>query len=92
MLVEHLGGPGLGDEAHEALFGGGGVGAWGEAEALRDAEVVRIDRDGLAPQGGEVDDGRGDLVADARSLNVAMTAGVALWEALKQTDRLPSRG
>ena len=31
------------------------------------------------------------LVADARSLNVAMTAGVALWEALKQTDRLPLR-
>jgi tRNA (cytidine/uridine-2'-O-)-methyltransferase len=30
------------------------------------------------------------LVLGARSLNVAMTAGIALWEALKQTGRLPA--
>jgi tRNA (cytidine/uridine-2'-O-)-methyltransferase len=29
------------------------------------------------------------LVAGARSLNVAMSAGIALWEALKQTGALP---
>jgi tRNA (cytidine/uridine-2'-O-)-methyltransferase len=29
------------------------------------------------------------LEADARSLNVAMTAGMALWEGLKQTGQLP---
>ena len=29
------------------------------------------------------------LAADARSLNVAMTAGIALWEGLKQTGQLP---
>jgi tRNA G18 (ribose-2'-O)-methylase SpoU len=30
------------------------------------------------------------IKADARSLNVAMAAGIALWEALKQTGVLPS--
>lgn len=29
------------------------------------------------------------LAAGARSLNVAMTAGMALWEGLKQTSQLP---
>ncbi len=29
MLIEHGGVPGFGDEAHEAFFGGGGVGARG---------------------------------------------------------------
>ena len=29
------------------------------------------------------------LMAGARSLNVAMAGGIALWEALKQTDALP---
>ncbi len=29
------------------------------------------------------------LVSGARSLNVAMSAGIALWEALRQTDQLP---
>lgn len=29
------------------------------------------------------------LVAGARSLNVAMSAGIALWEALRQTGQLP---
>lgn len=29
------------------------------------------------------------LSGDARSLNVSMAAGVALWEALRQTGRLP---
>jgi tRNA(Leu) C34 or U34 (ribose-2'-O)-methylase TrmL len=29
------------------------------------------------------------LVAGARSLNVAMSAGIALWEALRQTGALP---
>jgi tRNA (cytidine/uridine-2'-O-)-methyltransferase len=31
------------------------------------------------------------LAAGARSLNVAMAAGVALWEALRQTGDLPDR-
>lgn len=30
------------------------------------------------------------LAASARSLNVAMSAGIALWEALRQTGQLPS--
>lgn len=32
------------------------------------------------------------LTPGARSLNVAMTAGIVLWEALRQTDRLPPPG
>lgn len=31
------------------------------------------------------------LAADARSLNVAMAAGIALWEALRQTGSLPAK-
>lgn len=31
------------------------------------------------------------LMPAARSLNVSMTAGIALWEALRQTDRPPTR-
>ena len=68
MLVEHGGVPGFGDEAHEAFFGGGGVGAWGEAEALGHAEVVGVDAEGAAAEGGEVDDGGGDLIAYAFEL------------------------
>ena len=68
VLVEHGGVPGFGDEAHEALFGGGGVGAGDEAEALGDAEVVGVDAERAAAEGGEVDDGGGDLVADAFEL------------------------
>ncbi len=68
VLVEHCGVPGFGDEAHEAFFGGGGVGARGEAEALGDAEVVGVDAEGAAAEGGEVDDGGGDLIADALEL------------------------
>jgi tRNA (cytidine/uridine-2'-O-)-methyltransferase len=30
------------------------------------------------------------LIPGARSLNVAMTAGIGLWEALRQTGRLPA--
>ena len=29
------------------------------------------------------------LMPDARSLNVAMSAGIALWEGMRQTDSLP---
>ncbi len=65
MLIEFFGGPVFGDEAHEAGFGDGGVGARGEGEALGDAEVVAVDTKGAAAEGGEVDDGRGDLCADA---------------------------
>ena len=68
MLVEHGGVPGFGDEAHEAFFGGGGVGARGYAEALGDAEMVGVDAEGATAEGGEVDDGGGDLVADAFEL------------------------
>ncbi len=32
------------------------------------------------------------LLPNARSLNVAMTAGIALWEALRQTGGLPRLG
>ena len=68
VLVEHGGVPGFGDKAHEAFFGGGGVGAGDDAEALDDAEVVGVDAEGAAAEGGEVDDGCGDLVADAFEL------------------------
>ena len=68
VLVEHGGVPGFGDEAHETFFGGGGVGAGGEAEALGDAEMVGVDAEGAAAEGGEVDDGGGDLIADAFEL------------------------
>ena len=68
VLVECGGIPGFGDEAHEALFGGGGVGAGDDAEALDDAEMVGVDAEGAAAQGGEVDDGGGDLIADAFEL------------------------
>ena len=68
VLVECGGVPGFGDEAHEALFGGGGVGAGDDAEALDDAEVVGVDAEGAAAQGGEVDHGGGDLIADAFEL------------------------
>src|SRR5580658_7129186 len=43
MLVEHHGIPGLRDKTHETFFGGGGVSAWDDAEALDDAEVVGVD-------------------------------------------------
>ncbi len=68
VLVEHGGVPGFGDEAHEALFGGGGVGARGEAEALGDAEVVGVDAEGAAAEGGEVDHSGRDLIAYAFEL------------------------
>ncbi len=68
VLIEHGGVPGLGDEAHEALFGGGCVGAGCEAEALGDAKVVGVDAEGAAAEGGEVDHGGGDLIADAFEL------------------------
>jgi len=68
VLIEHGGVPGFGDQAHEALFGGGSVGARGEAEALGDAQVVGVNAEGAAAEGGEVDHGRGDLIADAFEL------------------------
>ena len=39
-----------------------------EAEALGDAEVVGVDAESAAAEGGEVDDGGGDLIADAFEL------------------------
>jgi hypothetical protein len=68
VLVEHGGVPGFGDEAHEAGFGGCGVGAGHGAEALDDAEVVGVDGERAAAEGGEVDDSGGDLRADAFEL------------------------
>ncbi len=68
VIGEDGGVPGFGDEAHEAVLGGGGVGARGDAEALDDAEVVGVDGEGAAAEGAEVDDGGGDLGADAFEL------------------------
>ena len=68
VVVEEGGVPGFGDEAHEAGFGGGGVGAGDDAEALDDAEVVGVDGEGAAAEGAEVDDSGGDLWADAFEL------------------------
>ncbi len=68
MLIEHGGVPGFGGEAHEAFFGGRGVCAGSQAEALGDAEVVGVDAEGAAAEGGEVDDGGGDLIANAFEL------------------------
>jgi len=62
VLVELLGGPVGRDEAHKAFLGYLGVGARGEGEALGDAEVVGVDAEGAAAEGGEVDDGCRDLV------------------------------
>ncbi len=68
VVVEEDGVPGFGDEAHEAGFGGGGVGAGDDAEALDDAEVVGVDGEGAAAESAEVDDGGGDLGADSFEL------------------------
>ncbi len=68
MLVEHGGVPGFGHEAHEAGLGGCGVGARDEAEALGDAEVVRVDGECAATKGGEVDDSGRGVGADAGKL------------------------
>jgi hypothetical protein len=68
VLVEEGRVPGFGDEAHEAFFCGGSVGAGDNAEALDDAEVIGVDGEGAAAKGRDVDDGGGDLRADAFEL------------------------
>ena len=68
VLVEHGGVPGFGDEAHEALFGGGGVGARDEAESLGYAEVVAVDAECAAAEGGEVGNCAAGLGADTGEL------------------------
>ena len=51
MRVQHLRVPVGRDEAHEALLGDAAIGAWGEGEALHDAEMIGIDTQGAAVQG-----------------------------------------
>lgn len=65
MLVEHGGIPFWRDDAHEADFGGAGVGARCERQPLGNAKMVRVDTKGTAAEGRKVDDGGGDLRADA---------------------------
>ena len=68
VLVEHGGVPGFGDQAHQAAFGGFGVGAGDDAEALGDAEMVGVDAERAAAEGGEVCDGSAGFGADAGKL------------------------
>ena len=68
MLVEHGGVPGCGDQAHETVFGCPCICPGSKAESLSDAEVVGVDAESAAAEGGEVDDGGGDLIADAFEL------------------------
>ena len=68
VLVEHGGVPGFGDEAHEAVFGGGGVGAGDDTEALRDAEMMTVNAERATTQCREVDDGSAGFGADTRKL------------------------
>ena len=68
MFVEHGGVPGFWNEAHEALFGGGCVGARDEAEALGDAEMMAIDAERSPAQRGEIDHSSAGLGSNAWKL------------------------
>src|SRR6202012_4604545 len=68
MFVEHGRVPGLGNETHQALLGCGCVRSRDDAKTLNDSEMIGVDRERTAAQGGEVDDGGRNLRADAFEL------------------------